>query len=97
MKHCGVGRMVTLSNPVSLSDLVQRIKSHLGLSSVRLAIGRGSEDTTVVNTIAICAGSGQYIVNFVSLLGSIQHPYFSVSVSVYVVLGIIFVLSCIVM
>ena len=68
MKHCGVGRMVTLSNPVSLSDLVQRIKSHLGLSSVRLAIGRGSEDTTVVNTIAICAGSGQYIVNFVSLL-----------------------------
>ena len=94
MKHCGVGRMVTLSNPVSLSDLVQRIKSHLGLSSVRLAIGRGSEDTTVVNTIAICAGSGQYIVNFVSLLGSIQHPYFCVSVSVYVVLGIILVLSC---
>lgn len=64
MKHCGVGRKVVLSNPVSLSDIVQRVKRHLGLSSVRLARGRGSDDTTVVHTIAICAGSGQYINEF---------------------------------
>ena len=61
MKNCGVGRVVTLSEPASLSDVVQRVKNHLALSSVRLAIGRGdSEDTTMVNTIAICAGSGQH-------------------------------------
>lgn len=63
MKHCGVGRVVTLSKPASLSDVVHRVKNHLGLSSVRLATGRGgSEDTTMVNTIAICAGSGQYTI-----------------------------------
>ena len=60
MKRSGVGRMVVLSNPVSLSDMVERVKSHLGLSSVRLARGRGSEDTTMINSIAICAGSGEH-------------------------------------
>ena len=58
MKCSGVGRRVVLSNPVSLSNVVERVKRHLQLPSVRLARGNGCEDTTIVNTIAICAGSG---------------------------------------
>ena len=58
LKYSGVGRRVVLSTPVSLSDLVERVKRHLGLQLVRLAKGKGSEDATLVNSIAICAGSG---------------------------------------
>ena len=58
MKYSGVGRRVVLTNPITLSDLVHRVKSYLGLPSVRLARGKGCEDSTLVNTVAICAGSG---------------------------------------
>jgi dinuclear metal center YbgI/SA1388 family protein len=52
----GLGRIVTLAEPVTLSELVCRIKSHLGLERLRLATG--DTDRTTVSTIAICAGSG---------------------------------------
>lgn len=36
-----MGRLCTLSEPLSLSDTVERIKGHLGLPHVRLALGAG--------------------------------------------------------
>jgi putative NIF3 family GTP cyclohydrolase 1 type 2 len=49
------GRKLTLEHPVSLSELVARVKAHLSLSHVRLA--RPTHDHTVA-TVAACAGSG---------------------------------------
>jgi len=57
-KGSGVGRRLLLNTPVSLSELVVRVKNHLGLSSVRLAKGRNCEDSMMVKSAAICAGSG---------------------------------------
>lgn len=54
---CGMGRLVTLSEPVALKTLVETIKSELGLSHVQVAPAR-NDKSQLVRTIAICAGSG---------------------------------------
>lgn len=41
LPHTGMGRLCTLSEPVSLSDVMGRIKSHLKLLHIRLALGTG--------------------------------------------------------
>lgn len=41
LPHTGMGRLCTLSEPVSLSDIIKRIKSHLKLPHIRLAVGMG--------------------------------------------------------
>jgi len=57
-KGSGVGRKLILNTPVQLSELVVRVKNYLRLSSVRLARGKNCEDSTMVKSVAICAGSG---------------------------------------
>lgn len=41
LPHTGMGRLCTLSEPVSLSDIIERIKGHLQLPHVRVAVGTG--------------------------------------------------------
>lgn len=41
LPHTGMGRLCTLSEPVSLSDVIERVKNHLKLPYVRLAMGVG--------------------------------------------------------
>lgn len=53
-----MGRKLILNTPVQLSELVVRVKNYLRLSSVRLARGKNCEDSTMVKSVAICAGSG---------------------------------------
>lgn len=53
--NAGQGRLVTLKNPTQLNELVKRVKAHLGLSHLRLALA--AEDTPIT-TIALCAGAG---------------------------------------
>ncbi|SGZ51914.1 CIC11C00000003091 [Sungouiella intermedia] len=55
---CGMGRLVTLKEPVPLSKLVDNIKQTLGLSSVQVGLGRNEGKEQAVSSIAICAGSG---------------------------------------
>ncbi|KAJ3304458.1 NGG1 interacting factor [Kappamyces sp. JEL0829] len=55
---CGEGRILTLDEPVSLDVLSQRIKDHLALQHLRRAPCFGSQPTSLISTIAICAGSG---------------------------------------
>ncbi|KAG7492246.1 hypothetical protein MATL_G00011520 [Megalops atlanticus] len=55
---CGQGRRSTLNEPIPIATAVQRIKSHLGLSHVRLALGAQHTLETQVTTVAVCAGSG---------------------------------------
>ncbi len=51
----GQGRLVKLKKPVKLKTLTQRIKKHLGLKTLRIAVV--SEDTPI-QTVALCAGAG---------------------------------------
>lgn len=55
---CGMGRIVVLDKPASLSYLIQNVKESLGLSSVQVAPSRDHGIKSEIKTIAICAGSG---------------------------------------
>ncbi|XP_073684251.1 NIF3-like protein 1 [Garra rufa] len=55
---CGQGRLSVLDQPVSVSTAVQKMKTHLGLPHLRLALGDQQTLESVVKTVAVCAGSG---------------------------------------
>ncbi|XP_010176779.1 NIF3-like protein 1 [Antrostomus carolinensis] len=61
LPHTGMGRLCTLSEPVSLSDITERIKSHLKLPHIRLAVGMGKTRESPVKKAALCAGSGSSV------------------------------------
>jgi len=54
----GQGRRVKLSRPVTLSTLLRRIKSHLGIERLRVARAPEHAGGARVLTIALCAGAG---------------------------------------
>lgn len=41
LPHTGMGRLCVLEEPVALATVVERVKSHLKLAHVRLALGAG--------------------------------------------------------
>ena len=51
----GQGRLVELKRPVKLKMLTQRIKTHLGLKTVRVAT---AAEERPIQTVALCAGAG---------------------------------------
>ncbi|RKP08447.1 GTP cyclohydrolase 1 type 2/Nif3 [Thamnocephalis sphaerospora] len=53
----GSGRLFTLDQPTPLTTVVERIKAHLRLPHLRLAMA-DRHKSELVRTIAICAGSG---------------------------------------
>ncbi|ANZ76839.1 BA75_04095T0 [Komagataella pastoris] len=59
----GMGRVVTLSQPTDIVDLVKRIKEHLELPYIQLATPPvfNSDLPPKVETVAICAGSGSSV------------------------------------
>ncbi|OXB76891.1 UNVERIFIED_CONTAM: hypothetical protein H355_002584 [Colinus virginianus] len=61
LPRTGMGRLCTLSEPASLSDVIERIKSHLKLPHVRLAMGTGKTLDSPVKKAALCAGSGSSV------------------------------------
>ncbi|KAG8739822.1 NGG1 interacting factor [Ceratobasidium sp. 414] len=56
----GAGRLVTLSDPVSLNTLCQRVKAYCGLERLQVGVSPklGSFTDSLIRTIALCAGSG---------------------------------------
>ncbi|KAG8701708.1 NGG1 interacting factor [Ceratobasidium sp. 395] len=56
----GAGRIVTLSNTVSLNTLSERVKAYCGLKHVQVGVSSklGSLTENSIRTIALCAGSG---------------------------------------
>ncbi|XP_013385198.1 NIF3-like protein 1 isoform X2 [Lingula anatina] len=61
MPGFGMGRISKLSSPVTLDDAVTRVKQHLNLERVNLAIGAGCSLKSDIKTVAVCAGSGSGI------------------------------------
>ncbi|XP_036429206.1 NIF3-like protein 1 [Colossoma macropomum] len=77
MLGCGQGRHIVLDEPVSVAVAVQRMKTHLGLPHLRLALGEQRTLDTVVKTAAVCAGSGASVLQGVKadlyITGEMSH------------------------
>jgi len=79
----GQGRLCTLHSPVTLSELINRIKNHLNLKHVRLALAhtdmpqQGSPLQSHIQTVALCAGSGASVLHGIKadvyLTGEMSH------------------------
>eukprot|EP00128_Syssomonas_multiformis_P014852 Colp12_sorted_trinity150504_noHs@28252 len=55
----GSGRIITLDTPITLVELISRMKAHLGVPFLRLAAPVSfAKDSPVIKTVAVCAGSG---------------------------------------
>ncbi|XP_053217163.1 NIF3-like protein 1 [Podarcis raffonei] len=61
LEDTGMGRLCALKEPASISTLVERVKSHLRLSHIRLALGAGKSLESQVKAVALCAGSGSSV------------------------------------
>uniref|UniRef100_A0A3Q1GT07 NIF3-like protein 1 n=1 Tax=Acanthochromis polyacanthus TaxID=80966 RepID=A0A3Q1GT07_9TELE len=59
----GQGRLSVLDEPVTVATAVQKMKSHLGLNHLRLALGSGQTMESSLCTVAVCAGSGASVLN----------------------------------
>ncbi|XP_066522186.1 NIF3-like protein 1 isoform X2 [Hoplias malabaricus] len=74
---CGQGRHTVLDEPLSLAVAVQKMKTHLGLPHLRLAIGEQRTLDSVVTTVAVCAGSGASVLQGVKadlyITGEMSH------------------------
>jgi len=57
----GMGRIVTFATPLPLYEVVQRTKTHLDLTYIRLALSPKHTRDTKVGSIAVCAGSGSSV------------------------------------
>ncbi|XP_069342311.1 NIF3-like protein 1 [Eulemur rufifrons] len=75
--HTGMGRLCTLDESVSLATMIERIKRHLKLSHIRLALGVGRTLESQVKVVALCAGSGSSVLQGVEadlyLTGEMSH------------------------
>ncbi|XP_008831435.1 NIF3-like protein 1 [Nannospalax galili] len=75
--HTGMGRLCTLDESVSLATMIERIKRHLKLSHLRLALGIGKTLGSPVKVVALCAGSGSSVLQGVEadlyLTGEMSH------------------------
>ncbi|KAK7919652.1 hypothetical protein WMY93_010936 [Mugilogobius chulae] len=59
----GQGRMSVLDQPITVATAVAKMKTHLSLSHLRLALGTGQTLESLVRTVAVCAGSGASVLN----------------------------------
>uniref|UniRef100_A0A8C6WWE2 NIF3-like protein 1 n=1 Tax=Neogobius melanostomus TaxID=47308 RepID=A0A8C6WWE2_9GOBI len=59
----GQGRLSVLDKPVTIATAVEKMKTHLGLSYLRLALGAEQTQESSVRTVAVCAGSGASVLN----------------------------------
>ncbi|XP_071319093.1 NIF3-like protein 1 [Trachinotus anak] len=73
----GQGRVSVLDQPVTVATAIQKMKSHLGLSHLRLALGLGQTLESSVCTVAVCAGSGASVLSGVKadlyITGEMSH------------------------
>lgn len=54
----GAGRRAGLRESITIQEAISRVKTHLGLPHIRVAVAQGSKLDSQVKTVAVCAGSG---------------------------------------
>lgn len=57
----GAGRLLQLKSGITLSDAISKVKELTELPHVRLAIGKGKEMSSEIDSVALCAGSGSSV------------------------------------
>jgi putative NIF3 family GTP cyclohydrolase 1 type 2 len=60
---CGVGRIASLTTPVSIRTIVKRWCEYVKIPSLRTALPTGMTLDSVVDSIAVCVGSGATVLN----------------------------------
>ncbi|KAM9462094.1 NIF3-like protein 1 [Clarias gariepinus] len=74
---CGQGRHAVLDEPISVAEALQRMKKHLGLPYLRLALGNHRTLDSEVKSVAVCAGSGASVLQGVKadlyITGEMSH------------------------
>lgn len=59
----GAGRFCTLTDEITVGDAVDRIKKHIGIDHLRLALARNQTEDFKIKTVALCAGSGNSVLS----------------------------------
>ena len=59
----GAGRLLTLEARVPVSTVVSRVKAHLCLPHLSLALPSDWDEEKLIGTIAVCAGSGSSVLH----------------------------------
>lgn len=54
----GMGRYIILQETLSLKQVIDRIKDHIGIPYLRLGLAKGKNLDSEISTVALCAGSG---------------------------------------
>ncbi len=62
VRGLGAGRRLVLDEPANITALASRLKSHLGINAVSVALPPQLFDTSPISHIAICAGAGASLV-----------------------------------
>ncbi len=77
MTEAGQGRRMTLGQPIDLATLVERVKRHLGVAKLRVAVPDGRASEQQIRTVALCAGAGGSVLAGVDadvwLTGEMRH------------------------
>ncbi|KAF5307966.1 hypothetical protein FQR65_LT06533 [Abscondita terminalis] len=73
----GAGRLLNLKNSLKLKDVIDKLKDHIGISHLRLALAKGKDQTDIISSVALCAGSGSSVLKGVQaglyLTGEMLH------------------------
>lgn len=81
----GAGRFLELAESVTVEDCVQKVKGHLELEHVQLALGKGKTMESSIQSVAVCAGSGGKVLAGVKadlyLTGEMSHHEILAAVS----------------
>lgn len=67
--NIGTGRVakVESATPITLAESIERVKKHTGIKTVQVAIGVDKTMDSVVNSFAVCPGSGSSVLKGVSV------------------------------
>jgi dinuclear metal center YbgI/SA1388 family protein len=74
----GAGRLLELSTPISVVEAVARLKAHLGVPTLRVAISGAQAAGGPIRRVAVCAGAGGSLFERVSgvdlfVTGELRH------------------------
>jgi len=57
----GAGRLLRLDSSFTLSEAIDKVKQHLGLKHLRVAVANNADLDSKINSIGVCAGSGSSV------------------------------------
>ncbi|XP_076253391.1 NIF3-like protein 1 isoform X2 [Rhynchophorus ferrugineus] len=61
--NIGMGRLLSLTDPVTLREVIESVKSNIGIPHLRLGLGKGKTLESPIVSVALCAGSGASVLS----------------------------------